>query len=126
MSLIEVLQEISGRHHKQIKVLRETGPRSGGTKAQIGDRHLAMAKESCEAIAHDFINVHLDNGIAPTKEEMDGVEKRINDTVRQCQHPVEYTLLPSTSEQFQVIAPPLLYKIRKAFEGFRPKNKIGF
>lgn len=125
MSLSERLQEISQRHQKEINALRQKG-RSGGTKAQIGEHHLAMAKESCEAITDQFINAHLDNDVAPTKEEIETVEKRMNNIVKQCGQTVDYTFLPSTNEQFQYVVQPFMYKIRKAFKGYKSKNKIGF
>jgi 3-oxoacyl-(acyl-carrier-protein) synthase len=125
MSLSETLQEISQRHHAAIKIL-QGGPRGGGMKGGIGEHHLAMAKESCEAIADDFINAHYNADKAPTKQEMEAIEKTLNDKVKQCRQTVGYTLLASTNEQFQYVVQPVMYKIRKAFEGFKSKNKIGF
>lgn len=126
MSLNETLLDISQRHHREIKVLRETSPRSGETKGQIGDQHLGMAKESCETIANYFIKTHLHNDVAPTKQEMETIEEKLNDIVKQCRHTVDYTLLASTNQQFQYVVQPFMYQIRKAFEGFKPKNRIGF
>jgi len=125
MALNEALHAISQQHLEEIRVLR-AGPRSGAKKGQIGDHHLTMANESCEAIADDFINTHLDNDVAPTNEEIETIEKTLNDTVKQCRQTVDYTLLASTNQQFQYIVQPFMYKIRKAFDGVKPKNKIGF
>ena len=127
MALTDVLLEISGRHHEAIASLRQTHPTGGALKGAIGDHHLAMARESCEAIAEDFITAHLNsNAGPPTDTELADIQRRLEDTVRQCENPVGYYLPASTNMQFPYVVPSIMAKIRKALVGLKAKDRIGF
>jgi hypothetical protein len=127
MSLTAVLQEIGERHHRQIRSIEATAPRGGGRDGAIGGHKLAIARESCEAIADDFIQAHLNKNSAPTDKELQAVGEKMNGVVNAClQAGGTYRILASIAQQFQYVTAGPMYKIRKAFVGFSSKNQIGF